>query len=106
MGWETSDRRLRLPKNWRTLCREVHKRSGRRCEFLLPSGARCPRTADGGVDHIIAGDDHRMSNLRDSCQAHHGKKSSAEGLAAREARKGGPVARFTAGEHPRGTLGA
>ena len=77
--WKGSNRRERLPANWAALVKAVHARSGDRCEFVLPSGARCPRKADGGVDHRIPNDDHSMTNLRDSCQHHHGKKSSAEG---------------------------
>jgi len=101
MPWNTSNRRSRLPSNWKQLCEAVHARSGWRCEFSLPSGARCPRKADGGVDHIIANDDDSLTNLRDSCQHHHGKKSSAEGLAAREAKKPRPVKRFGQERHPR-----
>lgn len=101
MGWETSDRRERLPSNWPQLVKIVRKRSGGRCEFLLPSGKRCPRKGDGGVDHIVNDDNHSLENLRDTCKHHHGKKSSAEGLAAREANKGLPVKRFPPGRHPR-----
>lgn len=94
--WQGSDRRVRLPDNWNELCRAVHKRSGMRCEFPLPSGARCPRPANGGVDHKIPNDDHSLDNLRDSCQHHHGKKSSAEGNAA----KNRPAPKRTE-KHPR-----
>jgi len=97
--WKGSNRRQRLPANWADLCAIVHKRSGWRCEFRLRSGARCPRYADGGVDHIIAGDNHHLTNLRDTCQHHHGKKSSAEGNAAKAAQKA-PVR--PPEEHPRG----
>lgn len=85
--WRGSDRRERLPDNWPALCKIIHDRSGYRCEFMLPSGNRCPRRADGGVDHIERGDDHRIENLRDSCQAHHGRKSSQEGHDAKAALK-------------------
>ena len=101
MGWETSKRRERLPSNWPALVKAVHARSGMRCEFPLRSGKRCPRYADGGVDHIVPNDDHSMSNLRDSCEHHHGRKSSAEGLAAREANKPQPYKRFGQEPHPR-----
>jgi hypothetical protein len=105
MPWETSRRRERLPSNWPQLVKAVRARSGGRCEFLLPSGRRCPRRADGGVDHKIPNDDHSMSNLRDSCKHHHGKKSSAEGLAAREANKPRPHLRFGQEPHPRSRRG-
>jgi hypothetical protein len=81
--WQGSDRRQRLPDNWPTLAREVHKRSGWQCEFKLPSGRRCPRRADGGVDHIQNDDNHDLKNLRDTCHHHHGKKSSQEGATAK-----------------------
>ena len=100
MPWETSRRRETLPANWPELVAAVKARSGGRCEFPLPSGRRCPRRGDGGVDHIVPNNDHSMSNLRDSCKRHHGSKSSAEGLAARKA-KGAPVKRFGQERHPR-----
>lgn len=94
-GWAGSDRRSRLPADWKDRCREVHRRSRWRCEFLVPLDPRrpwlgtrpCGKYADGGVDHIIRGDDHRYQNLRDTCHDHHSKKSSAEGNAARAAIK-------------------
>jgi hypothetical protein len=82
--WRGSSRGQRLPGNWPKLIKVVRTRSGGQCEFILPSGKRCPRKGDGGIDHIIAGDDHSLSNLRDSCQAHHGAKSAQEGNDARE----------------------
>lgn len=86
-GWAGSERSSELPSNWNQLKGLVHKRSGKRCEFYLTTSQRCPNPADGGVDHIVRGDNHRLSNLRDSCQTHHGKKSSAEGNEARAAKK-------------------
>lgn len=85
MGWETSDRKDRLPDGWETVIRPaVLRRCGGRCEARLPSGARCPRPATD-VDHKIAGDDHRLENLQGLCGHHHARKSSREGLAARRA---------------------
>lgn len=93
MGWETSDRRERLPGNWEALKRAVKKRAYatsrlgiEQCEKRLPSGARCPR-AGTDVDHIIPGDDHALKNLRLLCAHHHGKKSAQEGFDARMAVK-------------------
>lgn len=87
MGWETSDRRSRLPKNWASeLVPAVKRRAGGRCEWKLPSGTRCPRVGTD-VDHVRSGDDHRLSNLRLLCEHHHDKKSAREGVWARAKKK-------------------
>lgn len=87
-GWAGSDRRSRLPTDWPTRVAAVRRRSGGRCEFLVPGTViprRCPNVADGGVDHIIPNDDDSLDNLRDSCSRHHREKSSREGNEAKEA---------------------
>jgi hypothetical protein len=78
MPWEGSDRRERLPDNWEELRREVFRRCGRRCEWRLPSGARCPRRATD-VDHRVPGEDHNLRNLQGLCTEHHAAKSAQEG---------------------------
>lgn len=89
-GWGDSDRRQRLPKNWAsTIVPAVWKRAGGRCEWRLPrTGNRCPRNGKD-VDHIKAGDDHRMSNLRLLCEFHHDKKTAQEGVWGRRKKKSG-----------------
>jgi len=82
LAWETSDRRERLPANWPALVAAVKKRDGNRCTWRLRSGARCPRPGRD-VDHRIAGDDHRMSNLQLLCEEHHKRKTSREAWAGR-----------------------
>lgn len=83
MGWETSDRKDRLPEGWEAIIRPaVLRRCGYQCEARLPSGLRCPRRATD-VDHRVPGNDHRPENLQGLCSHHHGKKSSKEGLEAR-----------------------
>jgi 5-methylcytosine-specific restriction protein A len=93
MPWDSSDRRSRLPDNWGELKRIVKARAKRtsklgieQCEWRLPSRKRCPRLGTD-VDHITPGDDHSLTNLRLLCPTHHGKKSSREGLEARNAWK-------------------
>lgn len=98
MTWDTSDRRDRLPADWPSIVQRVKKRDGHRCKATLPSGKRCPRTTKLEVDHIRHGDDHSLENLQTLCQHHHGRKSSAEGRAAKQARWSVPLR--TEGEHP------
>lgn len=83
MAWETSDRRARLPADWSALVAAVWKRDGGRCTWRLPSGARCPRPGRD-VDHRVAGDDHRMSNLQLLCGTHHDRKTQREAWAGRK----------------------
>lgn len=87
MGWETSDRKSRLPANWSQLVKEVWRRDKGQCTWRLPSGARCPRRG-ADVDHIRPGDDHRMSNLRLLCTHHHAKKTAREGVFGRRKKPG------------------
>ena len=85
MAWSTSNRRSRLPKNWQALRHRVMKRDGHRCTaaITLPDGSRrrCPDAATD-VDHVIAGDNHALDNLRAICRWHHDRKSAQEGQAA------------------------
>jgi hypothetical protein len=76
-GWETSDRRSRLPANWAQLVKGVKIRDKGQCRWRLPSGARCPRPGTE-VDHIKNDDDHSFGNLRLLCAHHHGKKTASE----------------------------
>ena len=78
--WQGSDRKHRLPKNWETLRKQVHRRDGSRCQVRL-SDRICGEPAID-VDHIRRGDDHRLENLRCICDWHHAKKSAAEGARA------------------------
>ncbi|AWY07567.1 HNH endonuclease [Streptomyces phage Yosif] len=82
MAWSSSDRRGRLPADWDKIRRRVLARDGHRCTHRDDYGTRCPEPATD-VDHIKAGDDHSMSNLRALCSWHHARKSSGEGAAAK-----------------------
>ena len=87
MAWQgSSDRKSRLPANWRQLRAVVLERCGGRCEVVKKSGVRCWDKATD-VDHIVAGDDHSLSNLRGICDWHHKRKSSQEGVEARRAKR-------------------
>lgn len=85
-GWKGSTRGSRLPSDWGKRCGQIHHRSGWTCEFPV-GDRRCGRYADGGVDHIVPGDDHSLENLRDTCAGHHRRKSSREGNAAKALKK-------------------
>jgi 5-methylcytosine-specific restriction endonuclease McrA len=83
MAWETSTRRQRLPRNWKSLRTSVLIRDRRLCQVLSDdTGFICGQPATE-VDHITAGDDHSLSNLQAICTWHHRRKSSAEGNAAK-----------------------
>ena len=81
-NWANSNRRDRLPSDWKQLREKVISRAAHRCETKMKDGTRC---TDKGtdVDHIVAGDDHSLTNLQLLCKWHHGKKSSREGNEAR-----------------------
>lgn len=79
MGWETSNRRQRLPANWEALRAQRLKIDGYRCTERLPGDIRCPAPASD-VDHVIAmTDDHRLEALQSLCRVHHARKSGREG---------------------------
>lgn len=77
--WKGSDRKGRLPSNWNSLRKAVLKRD----RFICQS---CGSKATE-VDHIIAGDNHRRSNLQSLCSDCHRKKSSSEGVNARKTKR-------------------
>lgn len=97
MGWETSDRRLRLPDDWPWRVAEVKKRDGGQCTWRLPSGKRCPRRGTD-VDHREPGDNHDLRNLQLLCPHHHGKKTAREGVTGR--RKPKPTKKRRTDENP------
>ena len=80
--WRDSGRVDRLPKGWYTVVRPlVFATYGDTCHLCGKPGA------DSG-DHVVAGDDHSLPNLR---PAHrypcHAQKSAQEGVEARAARR-------------------
>ena len=84
MAWATSDRKSRLPANWPSLRAAVFERCKGRCEVLKKDGSRCYDRATE-CDHIKAGDDHSLENLRGICKWHHARKSAQEGVDAKRA---------------------
>ena len=83
--WRGSDRVHRLPANWDTIRKRIHRRDGSQCQVRLSDGRKCLEPGTD-VDHIRRGDDHRDENLRVICDWHHGKKSAAEGARAYNAK--------------------
>ena len=87
MGWETSNRKSRLPVNWASeIVPAVKKRDGGRCRAILPSGKRCPRPGRD-VDHRNPGDDHNLENLQLLCEIHHKRKTAREAIAGKVRQK-------------------
>lgn len=85
MGWETSDRRSRLPADWARRRDWVRDRAGGRCEAVLrDTGERCPARGTD-CDHVERGDDHRVENLQWLCSWHHKRKTADEARAELEA---------------------
>ena len=60
-GWVGSTRRARLPKDWATLRAKVKARAHGRCEALAHVAGCDGMGTD--CDHVVQGDDHRLSNL-------------------------------------------
>lgn len=85
MGWETSDRKARLPDDWAIRRVRVLRRDGYKCQARDSVGVKCGDPANQ-VDHVEPGDDHSYENLQALCRWHHARKSSAEGHAARKPR--------------------
>lgn len=101
--WSGSNRKSRLPANWELLRRQVGSRDGWACQWVIEIDGRrqkCLRKANE-VDHIVAGDDHRLENLRCLCTYHHAKKSGREGKDAQAQRRRAAAQKFVRTEqHP------
>ena len=81
-GWASSDRRDRLPADWRARRQKVAARAGGRCQAVLSDGTRC-RWPGSECDHIVRGDNHDLSNLQWLCHWHHAQKTRREAVQAR-----------------------
>ena len=96
MAWDgTSDRSERLPSDWPIRRLRVLRAASYRCQ-VKTDGMPCGEPANE-VDHIEPGADDRPENLQAICRWHHGRKSSAEGAAARRPR---PTQRREPERHP------
>lgn len=95
MGWESSNRRAELPPDWARRAAECKRKAGGRCEWILPSGARCPRPGSD-ADHKNDPLDH--DDLQWLCRRHHNIKTGEEARAARS--KKGPATRAAETRHP------
>jgi hypothetical protein len=63
----------------------VIARDSGRCRWI-ENNARCPERGTD-VDHIDDPLDHSMKNLRLLCSAHHARRTSRQGHAAKKAKK-------------------
>ena len=79
--WAGSARRSTLPGDWGERRQRILDRDRGRCQWR-EGGTLCGEHATE-VDHVRRGNDHSDANLRALCDWHHGRKSSAEGNAAR-----------------------
>ena len=78
-GFKSSDRALRLPRDWQTIRKRVLARDKAVCQINMRG---CQNQATE-VDHVIAGDDHTDTNLRAACTHCHRHKTAREGVQAR-----------------------
>lgn len=83
-AWQGSTRRSRLPSDWNTRRLIVLKRDKGICYV-------CGGPNADAVDHLIAGDDHSLGNLKaihDHVEPHcHREKSTREGIEAKAGNK-------------------
>lgn len=99
-NWKGSDRRARLPSDWPARVAKTKHLARNQCQWILPSGKRCPRKGTD-CDHIIPGDNHEQANLQLLCGHHHGLKTAKESQEGRWGKK--KIVPRSEGPHP-GTL--
>ena len=76
MAWGTEGRNL--PSDWKAIVKEVWKRDGGQCRWILPkSGTRCPRPGSD-VDHRYGPNRHKLEDLWLLCRTHHDRKTAKE----------------------------
>jgi 5-methylcytosine-specific restriction protein A len=83
-GWQDEKGRD-LPPNWFSEVVPAVKRAAAtakwpkgQCQWVLPSGNRCPRQGVD-VDHKFDRNDHRPEKCQLLCEHHHDKKTAREG---------------------------
>ena len=72
--WRGSTRRERLPIDWGHIRKKMLKSADGLCQIRAQG---CTVTATA-VDHIVSGDDHRLSNLQATCGPCHIVKTNFE----------------------------
>lgn len=78
-AWSGSTRSARLPSSWPKLRRFVLRRDNGVCQL-------CRSAPATEVDHIVAGDNHHVTNLQAVCSPCHRDKTLREARAARDTR--------------------
>lgn len=81
-GWSTSDRRDRLPRDWKRIRQRVLTRDRGLCQHPVLGGGLCGAPARE-VDHRIDPDAHGDDQLWSLCRFHHNEKTQREALAGR-----------------------
>jgi hypothetical protein len=100
MGWESSNRRSELPKDWSKLRQKALKRDAYQCVAEMLDGSRCPEAATE-VDHVGDRLNHSMANLRSLCHWHHAKRTAQQSADAQRAKRTAMDKRFRRTEkHP------
>jgi 5-methylcytosine-specific restriction protein A len=89
MGWETSNRRGKLPPDWGRIRARILRRD-RACQLRYDGCG----TIASEVDHIGAAEDHRETMLRGVCHACHVKRTAQQAADAK------PRARRATERHP------
>jgi 5-methylcytosine-specific restriction protein A len=87
-NWQGSDRRARLPEDWAERRQLVLIRDRHRCQHVREDTGKPCLVRARDVDHVIANDNHDLSNLQALCGWHHDQKSGREGgIASGKARR-------------------
>jgi len=88
MAWDkTPGTRRDLPPDWHRLVQKCKAAAGGRCEWILPSGRRCPRDGEE-ADHYGQAWEH--NKLRWLCSHHHKIHTQRQAQRARSKASGRP----------------
>lgn len=98
-GWNGSNRRHELPKDWPRIRAAVLKRDAHQCQLRIPG--LCTNVATD-VDHIGDRNQHLPENLRAACAPCHRRRTGIQGgTSAGRAARARAAARFRKPErHP------
>ncbi|GGA72525.1 hypothetical protein GCM10011490_24120 [Pseudoclavibacter endophyticus] len=84
MGWETSNRRASLPREWHKLRAQAKKRAGGQCERIT-AGTRCRRQGTD-LHHAGGRGSHNLGDLEWLCRTHHDAETQKQAKAAQHAK--------------------